>query len=342
MPHALTKSGRLGASVLAGAVLALTLPGTALAAHLPDVNTGPVTHVHGTGGLLTGTVNPQGSPTTFYFQFGPTTAYGRRTATNNAGSGTKPIKVGLTAAPMLPGYHYRLVATNAAGTKLGKDREYQPKLNRVKIDLARTQTVPYRALLYVAGRMTGAAAANHRIALQASPWPYREGFEQIGRPTVTNAAGRFAFRVGALSRNTEFRVITLDPLPRISRVLTVHVTVRVNFRMRASGKPGFVRLFGTVTPASVGHARVLFQVLKEAKPGRTEKTEERTTRFATVEITKLKHGTRKFSYFSAIVSLKHGGLYRAVVSIRSGPLSTGSSRGFVIGGTPPHHHAKKH
>ena len=337
MRRAVIRSRVLGASALTSVALGLSLPAVAAAAHLPDVSTGRVTHVHGVSVLLTGTVNPQGSPTTFYFQFGPTTAYGRHTAIGNAGNGTKPVKVGLTATPVLPGYHFRLVATNAAGTKVGKDHEYQPNPNKFRFVLARTETVPYRATAYVSGRLEGPAGGNHRIALQASPWPYKEGFEQYGRPTVTNAAGRFAFRVGALSRNTEFRVITLDPLPRISRAVTVHVTVRVTFKLRSSGKPGFVRLFGTVTPASVGHARVEFQLLKEAKPGRTEKTEERTTRWATVEITKLKHGTRTFSYFSDIVSLRHGGFYRAVVTVRNGPLSTGVSRGFTIRGAPRHH-----
>jgi hypothetical protein len=337
----MSKSGVLGVSALAGVALALALPATALAAKLPEVSTGRVTHVRGIQVLLTGAVNPEGSPTTFYFQFGPTTAYGRRTATGPTINGAKPVKVGLTAAPILPGYHYRLVATNAFGTKLGRDREFQPKVNQVKIELTRLVKVPYGAVVYVTGRMTGAAAANHRIALQASPWPYKEAFEQVGRPTVSNAAGRFAFRVGVLSLNTQFRVITLDPLPRFSRVLTVHVMVRVTFRARGSGKAGFVRLFGTVTPARIGRAHVEFQLLKQVRPGRTEKTEERTTRFATVEGTKLKHATRRFSFFSAIVTLKRTGFYRVYVNTRNGPLSSGWSRAMLIHGGALHPH-KKH
>jgi hypothetical protein len=331
----------LGALALASAALALWLPATAGAARLPLASTGKVTHVRGTVVLLTGSVNPQGSPATYYFQFGATTNYGLHTAVANAGSGTKPVRVGLTAAPFLSGYHFRLVATNAAGTKLGKDRVFVPKPSRAKIELAKAETVPYGAVVFVKGRMTGLAAANHRIALQASPWPYKEAFETIGLPTVSNAAGRFVFRVGVLTRNTQFRVITLDPLPRFSKVLTVHISVRVTFKVRSSGKPGFVRLFGTVTPARLGRARVEFQLLKAVRPGRTEKTEERTSRFATVETTTLKHATRRFSFFSAVVGIRRTGVYRAFVVIRAGPLSSGGSRALTIHGGRSHVRAKR-
>jgi hypothetical protein len=332
MRRALIKASHLVAPALASAALMLSLPATAAAAHLPQASTGKVSHVRGTVVLLTGSVNPQGSPTTYYFQFGATTTYGLHTAIANAGSGTKAIKVGLTAAPFLSGYHFRLVATNAAGTKFGKDRVFVPKQTKVKIELAKAVTVPYGAVVVVTGRMSGLAAANHRIALQASPWPYKEAFEQTGLPTVSNAAGRFSFRVGVLTRNTQFRVMTLDQLPRFSKVLTVHIAVRVTFRVRSSGKPGFVRLFGTVTPARVGRARVEFQLLKAVRPGRTEKTEERTTRFATIETTTLKHATRRFSFFSAVVAIRRSGSYRAFVVIRAGPLSSGGSRALVIHG----------
>src|SRR5579859_6663068 len=78
---------------------------------LPDVVTGKSGRVHGVSVLLTGLVNPEGSPTTYYFQFGSTPAYTFHTTMGNAGSGVKPIKVGLAAAPIAVGDHYRLVAT---------------------------------------------------------------------------------------------------------------------------------------------------------------------------------------------------------------------------------------
>ncbi|HWX74697.1 MAG TPA: hypothetical protein VNZ05_05280, partial [Solirubrobacteraceae bacterium] len=84
--------------------------------------------------------------------------------------------------------------------------------------------------------------------------------------------------------------------------------------------------------------RVDFQLQREVRPGLREKTEERTSRFATVAFTIVKHATRKFSRFSGIVKIKRGGRYHAVVVIRSGPLVSGVSRTITVRGPA----AKKH
>ena len=90
----------------------------------PLVLTGGVAHVRGTTGLLEGSVNPRGFVTTYFFQYGPTVAYGSQTATVTLAAGTTTVKVGQTASPLLPGYHYRLVASNQAGSKPGRDRVF--------------------------------------------------------------------------------------------------------------------------------------------------------------------------------------------------------------------------
>ncbi len=73
--------------------------------------------------MLHGTVNPNGSATTYYFQWGLTTAYGVQSDEHAAGHGTKPVAVATTASGLIPGttYHYRLVAVNRAGTTVGAD-----------------------------------------------------------------------------------------------------------------------------------------------------------------------------------------------------------------------------
>src|SRR4029077_19449220 len=135
----------------------------------------------------TGSVNPEGSATTFFFQFGPTAAYGSHTITNSAGSGTKSVKVGLPASPFLNGYHFRVVATNAAGTAFGRDRLYTATSRKLKIELPREVIVTWGTAAVVSGRLTGGGSAFHNLALLASPYPYKEAFERTGLPTVTNA-----------------------------------------------------------------------------------------------------------------------------------------------------------
>jgi hypothetical protein len=325
---------------MAAVALCTLIPATAGATvkRLPDVLTGRASKPHGVTVLLTGTVNPQGSPTTYYFQFGATTAYTSHTATGNAGSGVKPLKVGLLAAPMLPGYHYRLVATNQAGTRFGKDRVFVTRKAKLKFEVASGSAV-WGHVVVISGRLTGTGAANHRLALDASPYPYKEAFEEIGSPTVTNAAGRFTFRLGVLRTSMQFRVMTLDPLPKFSHVFKVVITPRVTFSVRASSKFGFVRLFGTVTPVEVG-ARVVFQVEKRVRPGVKEKTENRTVKFILAGTTTVKRATKKFSYYSLIINVKQGGRFHAVVTPIRGGLGAAVSRTLIVHG-PTRHTRKK-
>jgi hypothetical protein len=323
---------------LASAVAALALVACAAVAasagadvkRLPDVVTGKTGRAVGGTVLLTGSVNPEGSPTTYYFQFGPTTAYGLHTKTGNAGNGIKPIKVGLSAAPIVFGYHYRLVATNQFGTRVGKDRVYTSKATKLKFEVT-APAAPWGSASVVSGRLLGASAAHHRIALLATPFPYKEAFEEIGAPTVTNAAGRFSFRLGVLHTSWLLRVMTLDPLPKFSKPFKAVVTLRVTFSVRTSSKFGFVRLYGKVTPAQVG-AKVTFQYLKSIRPGVTERKENRTTKFVTAGTTTVKRATKKFSFYSLIVDVRHGGLYHAIVTPRSGGLASGVSRNLVVRG----------
>jgi hypothetical protein len=116
--------GRLVAAVLVGGVVLLSaVAGAATAASAPTAITGPVSAVGPTSATVTGTVNPNGQATSWYFEYGTSTSYGSKTATGNAGSGTSNVSVSAPLAGLAPGttYHYRLVATSSAGTSRGAD-----------------------------------------------------------------------------------------------------------------------------------------------------------------------------------------------------------------------------
>jgi hypothetical protein len=302
------------------------LASAATGVRAPTVITGRISHLRGISALLTGTVDPHESPTTFFFQYGPTTAYAYRTPSASAGSGSRPVKVGQFARPVAIGYHYRLVATNAAGTSFGRDFVLITRKAKLGIELFEPGgPTAFGHSVIVRGRIVGRGSAGRAIALQSSPWPYKELFENVGRPTVTNAAGLFSFSVGVLPISTQFRVITLDTLPKVSKILNQLIAVRVTLKMRQAGVPGFVRLYGTVSPVEVG-ARVEFQVQKPKRPnGRTEVKEERTFRFVTQATTVVKRATKRFSRFSLILNLRSTGRYRAWVLTRNGAIVPGGS-----------------
>ncbi len=68
--------------------------------------------------------NPDLSPATARFQFGPTTAYGSNTASQQVSRVTVGAPVTASISGLAPNtlYHFRLVVTNATGTALGADQ----------------------------------------------------------------------------------------------------------------------------------------------------------------------------------------------------------------------------
>lgn len=100
--------------------------GVALAASSPTVTTGAATGVATSSAVLNGTVNPNGAKTSYFFEWGPTAAFGSQSKSTSAGAGTKSVSVKTTPAGLIPGttYYYRLDATNSAGTALGATRTF--------------------------------------------------------------------------------------------------------------------------------------------------------------------------------------------------------------------------
>jgi phosphodiesterase/alkaline phosphatase D-like protein len=102
--------------------LALALAAAALGA-APVASTGPATAVGSGSATVSGAVNPGGQSTTWYVEYGTSTSYGSKTAAVGAGSGATPVSVSANLTGLKPGttYHYRVVATNTAGTSHGGD-----------------------------------------------------------------------------------------------------------------------------------------------------------------------------------------------------------------------------
>lgn len=94
----------------------------------PGVQTGGASAITQTSAILSGSVNPEGSATTYRFEYGKTTAYGSSAPVPDAAVGSdstahalSQMTLGLQAGTT---YHYRLVATNGAGSADGGDQTY--------------------------------------------------------------------------------------------------------------------------------------------------------------------------------------------------------------------------
>ena len=103
--------------------LAAVAASVAVLAASPAATTGPVTSVGPTTATVSGSVNPNGSATSWDVEYGTSTAYGSHTSSKSAGSGTSAVAISASLTGLRAGttYHYRVVATNSAGTARGAD-----------------------------------------------------------------------------------------------------------------------------------------------------------------------------------------------------------------------------
>lgn len=95
---------------------------------LPLATTTAASGVSATAATLNGTTNPKTSDTQISFQFGTSTAYGSSTVALDAGSDAVTFNfstpISFPASNTTVVYHYRAVATNAAGTVFGADKTF--------------------------------------------------------------------------------------------------------------------------------------------------------------------------------------------------------------------------
>ena len=99
---------------------------TFVTAEPPAVTTSGASSVGSTSATLNGRVDPNGRSTTYFFDYGTTTAYGSKTSSSSAGSGSSSTTVSKSVTGLKAGttYHFRLVAASDAGTVAGADQVF--------------------------------------------------------------------------------------------------------------------------------------------------------------------------------------------------------------------------
>jgi RHS repeat-associated protein len=120
---------RLAAAILATTtVLAVLAAPAAHATKAPTATTGAASKVTIPAVTLNATVNPNGSATTYKFEYGPSEAYGSSipVSPKSIGSGSTAVAASQTIGEIEAEtvYHFRIVATNAFGTSYGKDETF--------------------------------------------------------------------------------------------------------------------------------------------------------------------------------------------------------------------------
>ena len=109
---------------------AATLWQTAYVPALPDLGTAGASNATATAATVYGTVNPNGTATTAWFQWGLTTNYGVNTLPVTNLTGPNPLTISYALSGLTPAttYHFRLTATNSAGITNGGDQMFTTAL----------------------------------------------------------------------------------------------------------------------------------------------------------------------------------------------------------------------
>jgi len=93
----------------------------------PTVTTGTATAITDSGSTLHAKINPNGQKTSYFFEYGKTTSYGSTTATVEAGGAETTAEFAQVVSGLESGtlYHFRIVASNAAGNVIGADATFK-------------------------------------------------------------------------------------------------------------------------------------------------------------------------------------------------------------------------
>jgi hypothetical protein len=273
----------------------------------PGVATGGVRDVTASSATLTGLVNPRGAATTYHFEYGTTSKLGSRTPDGSLGAGNSSIRVtapisGLAANDRIS---YRLVATNAAGTRRAAIHTFTTARGLTSASIALSATrVTYGDGVTITGKLAGKAVSGVSMILEAQASPFSAPFRQVGLPVNTARNGSYKFTVDPLLLTTRLRVATRFPPRVVSPVAVARSAPRVGFiAQRVRGRR--VRVRGTVHPLA---------------PHGTASLQRRLAggRWVTVRRVALTADAARSRYAMVVRRRRGGGTYRVMVSPRDG------------------------
>ena len=209
----------------------------------------------------TASIDANGSATTYRIEYGTSTRYGSETTLAQVpGTGTASVATKLTNLRPYTRYHWRTVATNAAGTTPGSDHSFRTARlpSAVSLGLSR-RTVPYGGDVRLGGRVSGAGASGMTVELQQQR-PQDQGFVELSTAR-TGRDGGYLFTIPQLWTTTRYRVVTRTQVVVTSPVVTARSRVNAGLRVRHFARKR-ASLEGSVLPAVTGTV-----VLQLYRPG---------------------------------------------------------------------------
>jgi hypothetical protein len=184
----------------------------------PGVVTAQIKNATASTATLEGEVNPNGLPTTFQFEYGPTTAYGSKAPASPApplsGTDYKWRTQNISGLQPDTRYHYRLTATSSGGTTYGQDRTF-----------TYDQTAP---TLSFDSNFSSASPTNYAIDIQASdPGSGASGIRKLdvllNGDTVSSITKGCAFWLCPMMVETNWSHVFDHPLDGTDRLAVIAI-----------------------------------------------------------------------------------------------------------------------
>jgi len=302
-------ANRQAAAIAVTTILGLSASAGTAAAAVPGVTAQAPANVTAVSATLRGRVNPHGLATTYFFQYGPTVAYGAQTPAAGAGSGAAAVNVSAAVAALVPNttYHLRLVAQNASGTATTADRTFRTPAARLAVTLgASPNPTAFGGPTTLVGAVTGTGNAGRPVQIQQRPFPFVGAFANVGNALVTDSAGRFSMAILSLGITTQFRARVTDRAGVVSPVLVVGARASVGTRVTSTHvrRGGRVHFSGTVRPSEPGRGIAI--------------QKRRDGRWITVAGTVARPGGAGFAVYGKTIRISRGGLYRVFLGTGGG------------------------
>jgi len=193
----------------------------------PNVTAQAAKDVGSSTATLTAAVDPRGRSTSWYFEYGPTTGYGFKTAKKSAGTKSQTVSAAISGLDSATTYHFRLVAASDAGTTRSADASFAT--TGVTLNAQASVPVIYGNSVMLSGSVP-TKRANETVAVYAQRYG-ETSFVQVAT-VLTNAGGAWSY----LARPRIQTAYRAGWNRGLSAVTTIGVRPTVSFRRLASGK----------------------------------------------------------------------------------------------------------
>jgi pimeloyl-ACP methyl ester carboxylesterase len=164
----------------------------------PTVQTLSAASIAITSAQLRGSITPNGSSTTAYFQYGTSTSYGNTTSSGNFGTTSQTITFNISGLSANTTYHYRIVAQNGTGTTLGNDVTFTTSTQPVPT----VQTLAATLVSLNSATLNGTVNPNGAITSFYFDYGTTTGYgsrTSVGNTSISESIGA---AISGLSQNT--------------------------------------------------------------------------------------------------------------------------------------------